>query len=88
LPRPRAAAGGLVKGTDGLRIDRMSEEHSVLEGRGLANRFRLGDKIEIIPNACGETLNAFNDVYALRDDELDVCWRIPATGYSHGAGHG
>src|SRR5262249_3937523 len=75
-PAPRGG-WGLVKGSDGLRIDRMSEEHSVLEGRGLASRFRLGDKIEIIFNACGETLNVFNEVYALRGDAIDVCWRIP-----------
>src|SRR5205814_9465179 len=45
---------GLVKGGGGLRIDRMTEEHSVLEGPDLTSRLRLGDRVEIIPNACGE----------------------------------
>jgi D-serine deaminase-like pyridoxal phosphate-dependent protein len=87
-PAPVGGGWGLVKGSDGLRIDRMTEEHSVLERPGLAKRFRLGDKVEIIPNACGETLNVFNELFALRGDLVDVCWRIPATGYSNERGQG
>ncbi len=87
--RHKPEAGyGLVKGSGGLRLARVTEEHGLLEGHGLASQFRLGQTVEIIPNACGEALNLFNEIHAVHVDTVQVTWRIPATGYSQYAGRG
>lgn len=87
--RHKPEAGyGLIKGSGGLRLARVTEEHGLLEAPGLASQFKLGQIVEIIPNACGEALNAFNEVHAVHGDTIDVTWRIPATGYSQYHGRG
>ena len=74
---------GLVKNGDGLRITSLSEEHGVLEAPGVAARFSIGQKLEIIPNVCSEVVNGFRQAVGIIDDRVSTVWPIPARGYGH-----
>jgi D-serine deaminase-like pyridoxal phosphate-dependent protein len=76
--RPRANGNGLVLGTRS-RITRLSEEHGgvqVAEG----DRFRVGDRVRVLPNHACVVSNLFDHVWAIRGEDVLESWPVVARG--------
>ena len=68
---------GVVLGHPGVRIDRMSEEHGILE-LPAASDIQIGTVLRVIPNhACG-TLNMHDEVLVAEGDQIIDRWEVAA----------
>jgi len=63
-----------------LKLKAVNEEHGVLELMELERKIVVGDKIEIIPSHGCTTFNLYDHVYGMRDDHLEIIWKIAARG--------
>ena len=68
---------GAVRGHASLSVASVSQEHGVVRGPiDVVNRFRVGDRIEIVPNHSCLTVAHYDHYHVMRDGrELDR-WRI------------
>ncbi len=75
----RAPGYGLVKGSGGLRLSGLYDEHGLINDSEANSRLSVGDKIEIIPNHICPTCNLYEKIYLVREgmviDELPVLCR-------------
>jgi len=69
---------GLIKGMPDVSLVRAYEEHGVLNTP--KNKFRVGDKVEIIPNHVCPAVNLFDELVALRNDKVEAIWKVSARG--------
>ena len=76
--RPRAGGHGLVLGT-ASRLDRLSEEHGVV-AVAPGDRFRVGQRVSILPNHACVVSNLHDRVYAVRGGAVEAEWRVAARG--------
>ena len=67
--RPRAGGHGLIVGTSS-RIERLSEEHGVV-AVAAGDRFRVGDRVRILPNHACVVSNLHDRVRAVRGGVLE-----------------
>ncbi len=58
----------------------LSEEHGVIDLSGSVQRPRIGDVVNIIPNHCCVVSNMVDEVFALRNGEVEAVWRVAARG--------
>ena len=58
---------------------RMSDEHCVLELSG-ATRFKVGDKLKLIPGHCDPTVNLYDSYVCVRGGRVEALWPITARG--------
>ncbi len=73
---------GYVVGHPRAEIARLSEEHGVVllpEGED-RDAFRVGDRVEIIPNHVCPTVNLQDQLFLLRDGRLADVWDVAARG--------
>lgn len=69
---------GLIKGMPDVKLVRAYEEHGVLNiPKG---RLKVGDRIEVIPNHVCPAVNLYDELVALRKDEVETIWRVSARG--------
>jgi D-serine deaminase-like pyridoxal phosphate-dependent protein len=40
----------------------------------------IGDKLEIIPNHIGPTVNQFDEVVVVRNNRIEITWKVAAHG--------
>ena len=76
--RPRADGHGWVLGRK-ARVSKLSEEHGVLaveEGE----RFRVGERVRVLPNHACVVSNLHDRVLAVRGDRVEAEWRVAARG--------
>jgi D-serine deaminase-like pyridoxal phosphate-dependent protein len=71
---------GLVKEDHGAVIERLSEEHGILNIGRSERRYRVGDRLSVIPNHVCTTLNMHDEVYGMRGDEVESVWRVEGRG--------
>jgi D-serine deaminase-like pyridoxal phosphate-dependent protein len=72
---------GLVAGRPDLRIEFMSEEHSVGRRAG-ADDVRIGERLEVIPLHICSAVNLFDSAYGVRDGRVERELPIAARGMS------
>jgi D-serine deaminase-like pyridoxal phosphate-dependent protein len=76
--RPRADGHGWVIGRK-ARVSKLSEEHGVLaveEGE----RFRVGERVRVLPNHACVVSNLHDRVLAVRGERVEAEWRVAARG--------
>jgi D-serine deaminase-like pyridoxal phosphate-dependent protein len=76
--RPRAEGFGWVLGRR-ARLSRLSEEHGVLaveEGE----RFRVGERVRVLPNHACVVSNLHDRVLAVRGERIEAEWKVAARG--------
>ncbi len=76
--RPRAEGHGWVLGRK-ARLSKLSEEHGVLaveEGE----RFRVGERVRVLPNHACVVSNLHDRVLAVRGERVEEEWRVAARG--------
>ena len=71
---------GLVKGLPHVSLPRAYEEHGVLSVEPSAEKLKVGDKMEIIPNHVCPVVNLFDELVGVRNDSATVTWSVAARG--------
>jgi D-serine deaminase-like pyridoxal phosphate-dependent protein len=64
----------------GLHVDRLSEEHGVIEGPG-ADQLVVGQKVLVIPNHICPVVNLFNEVVLMRQGVVEATLPVAARGH-------
>jgi len=71
---------GLVKEDHAAVVERLSEEHGILNVARSERRYRVGDRLSIIPNHVCTTLNMHDEVYGVRGKQVETVWRVAGRG--------
>ena len=71
---------GLVKEDHAAVVERLSEEHGILNVAHSERRHRVGDRLSIIPNHVCTTLNMHDEVYGVRGEQVEKVWRVAGRG--------
>jgi len=71
-----------VKQIPNVKVERLNAEHTHLVLSNPSTKLRVGDKIELYPYSCDMLVNLYDKYYAVRKDEVEAEWDIPARGMS------
>lgn len=71
---------GLVREDHAAVVERLSEEHGHLNIAHSERRYRVGDRLSIIPNHVCTTLNLHDEVYGVRGEQVETVWRVAGRG--------
>ena len=71
---------GLVKEDHAAEIERLSEEHGHLNIQRSERRYRVGDRLSVIPNHVCPTVNLHDEVYGVRGEQVETVWRVEGRG--------
>jgi D-serine deaminase-like pyridoxal phosphate-dependent protein len=74
---------GLVKDDPAVEIERFSEEHGHLNLTRSERRYRVGDRLAIIPNHVCSTVNLHDEIYGVRAERVETVWRVAGRGKVH-----
>ncbi|MFG0318015.1 MAG: alanine racemase [Planctomycetota bacterium JB042] len=81
-----ACGFGVVAAADGrtlhddLRVFSLSQEHGQIRGEGVTDRFRIGDRLRILPNHACVAAAQHDRLFAIRDGAVVETWR-PVRGW-------
>jgi D-serine deaminase-like pyridoxal phosphate-dependent protein len=79
-PCVRGAGFGLVIGHEGIRVERLWEEHGLLSLPPACESPGVGDRIEVIPNHCCHVMNLVDFAYGVRGENVEAQWKVAARG--------
>lgn len=71
---------GLVKEDPAAVVERFSEEHGHLNVEHSERRYRVGDRLSIIPNHVCTTVNMHDEIYGVRGEQVETVWRVEGRG--------
>lgn len=71
---------GKIFGYDNLFINKMNEEHGFIDISKSGSKFKVGDKLMIIPNHCCTTNNMHDEAFGVRKGTVELTWQISARG--------
>ena len=71
---------GIVKEDPAAEVERFSEEHGHMNIARSERRYRVGDRISIIPNHVCTTVNMHDEIYGVRGGQVEEVWRVAARG--------
>ena len=71
---------GLVKEDHAAQIERLSEEHGHLNITRSDRRYKVGDRLSVIPNHVCTTVNMHDEIYGIRGEQVEVTWRVEGRG--------
>ena len=71
---------GLVKQDTAVEVERFSEEHGHLNVERSERRYRVGDRLNIIPNHVCTTVNMHDEIYGVRGEQVETVWRVEGRG--------
>jgi D-serine deaminase-like pyridoxal phosphate-dependent protein len=71
---------GIVKEDPAAQVERFSEEHGHLNIQRSERRYRIGDRLSIIPNHVCTTVNMHDEIYAVRGERVEEIWRVEGRG--------
>jgi D-serine deaminase-like pyridoxal phosphate-dependent protein len=77
---PSHPGHGYIVGHEDAIIDRMSEEHGVVILPPEEEGFRIGERVEIIPNHICPTVNLMDQLTIVRDGHVADVWPVAARG--------
>lgn len=78
--RPGAAGYGFIEDHPGAVIEKLNEEHAFVRYPNAPAGLTVGDRLEVIPNhACG-TVNLYDRLYVVKDDEVIAEWAVQGRG--------
>ncbi len=62
------------------RIDRLSEEHGVIERLDSRSTPAIGERVTIVPNYCNTVTNIHDVAYGIRGGDVEAVWPVAARG--------
>ena len=62
------------------RIYHLSEEHGHVDFSACPEKPTIGARVTIIPNHCCSVTNLFNQMVAVRDQQIETIWPVAARG--------
>ena len=71
---------GIVKEDRAAQVERFSEEHGHLNIQHSERRYRIGDRLSIIPNHVCTTVNMHDEIYGVRGERVEEIWRVAGRG--------
>ena len=71
---------GLVKEDHAAELERLSEEHGHLNIQRSERRYRVGDRLSVIPNHVCTTVNMHEEIYGVRGEQVETVWRVEGRG--------
>lgn len=71
---------GLVKEDHDAELERLSEEHGHLNIQRSERRYRIGDRLSVIPNHVCTTVNMHEEIYGVRGEQVEAVWRVEGRG--------
>jgi D-serine deaminase-like pyridoxal phosphate-dependent protein len=72
---------GLILEYPEARIAALSEEHGHVDFSRCSRRPSIGERVTVLPNHCCTASNMFNQVHAVRADQVEHIWSVQARGY-------
>jgi 3-hydroxy-D-aspartate aldolase len=69
-----------VVSPDGARLDRLNEEHGILELDESARGLRIGDQVRLLPMTAATTINIHDYYFCVRDGILEDVVPVAARG--------
>ena len=77
---PLGTGRGYVVGHPGIQVSWFTEEHGMLQLPPEEQHLTVGDTLEIIPVHCCAVINMFDEVAAVRGNEVEVVWPVLGRG--------
>jgi D-serine deaminase-like pyridoxal phosphate-dependent protein len=74
---------GIVREDPAAQVERFSEEHGHLNIQQSERRYRIGDRLSIIPNHVCTTVNMHDEIYGVRGQRVEEVWRVAGRGKVH-----
>ena len=71
---------GIVREDQAAQIERLSEEHGHVNISGSDRRYRVGDRLSVIPNHVCTTVNMHDEIYGVRGERVETVWRVEGRG--------
>jgi len=71
-----------LRGISGVPYSWGGDEHGVLNLANASAPVKLGDRLEFFATHCDPTVNLYDQIYALRGDNVEAVWRIAGRGKS------
>ena len=71
---------GMVKTDPDAEVERLSEEHGNLNIARSTRAYRIGERLEIIPNHVCTTVNMHNQIYGVRGGRVESVWEVSGRG--------
>lgn len=71
---------GLVREAPEAQFTKMNEEHGYIDLPGANDRFRVGDRLHIVPNHICVAVNLHERVYGYRGDTVERVWEVAGRG--------
>lgn len=71
---------GLVKEDHAAELERLSEEHGHLNIQRSERRYRVGDRLSVIPNHVCTAVNMHEEIYGVRGEQVESVWRVEGRG--------
>ena len=71
---------GIVKEDPAAEIERFSEEHGHVNIQRSERRYRVGDRLSVIPNHVCTTVNMHDEIYGVRGERVEEVWRVEGRG--------
>ncbi len=71
---------GIVKEDLAAELEHLSEEHGHLNIQHSDRRYRVGDRLTVIPNHVCSTVNMHDEIYGVRGEQVEAVWRVAGRG--------
>jgi D-serine deaminase-like pyridoxal phosphate-dependent protein len=71
---------GIVKEDLAVELEHLSEEHGHLNIQHAGRRYRVGDRLTVIPNHACSTVNMHDEIYGVRGDRVETVWQVAGRG--------
>ena len=76
---PKSGYGYVVEAPD-VQITTLNEEHGHLDISKSAHHFQVGEVLTVIPNHICTCVNMHDEVFVVRNDQVQGSWRVAARG--------
>ncbi|MBS4202134.1 alanine racemase [Bacillus sp. FJAT-49732] len=77
---PIGTGRGYVIGHPNIQVSWFTEEHGMLQLTSEDQYLTVGDTLEIVPVHCCAVINMFDEVAAVRDNEVEAIWPVLGRG--------
>jgi D-serine deaminase-like pyridoxal phosphate-dependent protein len=79
-PLPDGRGFGLLREDADADLEHLSEEHGHLNITRSSHKYRVGERLTVIPNHVCNTVNMHNKIYGVRGDQVETVWEVAGRG--------